>query len=85
VEQALEPGQSLAIAEDALGNPAAVDLTVLAQDRLAEALDQGGLDLRIRAEQMVDDLVARDDGGAVARERLQRLALARPDAAGDGD
>jgi hypothetical protein len=30
VEQALEPGQSLAIAEDALGNPAAVDLTVLA-------------------------------------------------------
>jgi hypothetical protein len=34
---------------------------------------------------MVDDLVARDDGGAVARERLQRLALARPDAAGDGD
>ena len=33
----------------------------------------------------MDDLVARDRRGAVARECAQRLALARPDAAGDRD
>jgi hypothetical protein len=33
----------------------------------------------------VHDLVARDRGGAVAGERLQQLALAGPDAAGDRD
>ena len=37
------------------------------------------------AQQVVDDLVARDRRRAVARERLQRLALARSDAAGDRD
>ena len=56
-----------------------------AEDALAEALDDRALHLRVVAQEVVDDLVARDDRGTVARERAQRLALARADPAGDGD
>src|SRR5205814_5200158 len=48
-------------------------------------IDQRLLHLLVLAEQPVDDLVARDRRRPVARERCERLALPRPDAAGDGD
>ena len=64
----------------------AVDLAVLAEDPVAEALASGAPDLRVGREQLVDDLVARDESAApCARERAQRLALAGADAAGDRD
>ena len=85
VEQAFEPGERLPVAKDALAHLGAVDHTVLVEDSVAETLEHRRFDLGIGANQVVDDLVARDHGGAVPRESLQRLALPRPDAAGDGD
>src|SRR5918994_3655232 len=85
MQQALEPLECLAVVKHELRDTAAVDLAVLAQDLRPQALDHRGLDLGVGADQVMDDLVARDDGGSVARKCLQRLALARPDAACDGD
>ena len=51
----------------------------------SEAVEESGSDLRILRQEAVDDLVARERRGAVARERAQRLGLAGPDPPCDGD
>src|SRR4029450_8221962 len=63
----------------------AVDLIVLVENLLAEALEQRAAHLRVVAQQMVDDLVTGDRRGAVSCERREGLALPRSDPARDGD
>jgi hypothetical protein len=45
MEQALQPGEGVTVAEDALRDPAAVDRAVVAEDPLAKPPDQRGLNL----------------------------------------
>ena len=84
VEQRLQEVELLAVGEDDVGDPRAVDRAVLAEDALPQLVDHRLAHLVVGGEQVVDDLVARDGGGA-GRERRERLALAGADAAGDGD
>src|SRR5262249_15969977 len=85
VEQALQPFELLAVAEDAFGDRAAVDLADVVEDPPAEPLDQLPAHVLVLAQEPVNDLVARHGGGAVAPERVEGLALPRSDAARDGD
>src|SRR5438128_1410176 len=85
MEELLEPLELLAVGEDDLGDRRAVDLAGLVEDPLAEAVEEGTPHLVVVAQQPVDDLVARDHGGAVAREGGEGLAFPRSDAARDGD
>jgi len=62
MQELLEPQELLAIGEHELG-----DVT---PPRRAEPLEQRLADLLVVLDQVVDDLVARDRGGAVPRERL---------------
>ena len=80
----LEPRELGAVGEDDPPDLLPVDLAV-AEDALAPALAQGGLQSLVLAIETVDDVVARDHGRAVARERLQRLALAGCDPARERD
>ena len=85
MEQLLEEVERLAVLEDANGDPFAIGRAVLAEDLLAEALDERALHLGVGREQMVDDLVARDRRGAVPAKRLERRRLAGADPSGDRD
>jgi hypothetical protein len=85
VQQAFEERELLGILEDGLSNALAVGPPVLAEHALSQPFDQRGLHLRVGGEQVVDDLVARDGGGAVGAEGGQGGTLARTDRAGDGD
>ena len=88
VEQMMQHDRTLtegAIGEDDLRDPSPVGPPVLSQHALAEPRDQRFPDRVVRGEQVVDDLVARDRGGAVMAARFERLALPRSDAARDGD
>jgi len=71
VQQLLEPRERVSIVEDHRAERAPVDLTVRRDDAVTEALDDRRLYV-IETQQVVDDLVARDRRGAVARERSQR-------------
>src|SRR4051812_12148390 len=77
VQESFEPREFLAIGEDDRG-----DVRTL---RRPVALEQSPAHLGVVLDQLVDDLVARDRGGAVAAERPKRLALPGADAAGDRD
>src|SRR5206468_8923616 len=79
------PFERLAVGEHDLRDLRAVDLARLVQDAVAEARGQRLAHGRVLTEQAMDDLVAGDDGRAVACEGGEGLALAGPDAAGDGD
>jgi hypothetical protein len=83
VEQLLEEGERVTVAEDDAGDRRAVGSLVGAKYLRAEPLDQRGSDGIVGGEEMVDDLVARDCRGTVPAECLQRGRLARPDATGD--
>src|SRR5205085_7122710 len=85
MQERLEPGELLRVAEDDLCDGGAVDLARLVEDALPEALEQGAAHLVVLADQAVDDLVARDDGRSVTCKGSERLALPRADAARDGD
>src|SRR5512132_1485522 len=85
MQEPLEPEQRVPVPEDHLRNARAVNLAVLAEDLLTEALDHRPLDALVFTDQPMDDLVTRDDGGSMPRERGERLALSRSDAAGDRD
>src|SRR5207249_3710593 len=74
MEETLQPEQLVGITEDALADRAPVGRS--------EPLEEGRTDLVVLVE-LVDDLVARDRGGAVPREGGQRFALPRSDAARD--
>ena len=73
MQQLLEPGELLAVTEHDAPDALPVDLPRVVEHALAEALDDGGLDVWIVAEQVVNDLVARDHRRAVPLEGLQRL------------
>ena len=77
VELRLEPGELGAVGEDDPADLRAVDLAV-AEDALAPALPQGGLQALVLAIEAVDDVVARDHGRAVTRERLRAPRSCRP-------
>ena len=83
MEELLEPRELPAVGEDdrADGGP---DHLVTVEDALPVALAKRRLDLFVLVE-LVYDLVARDRGGAVPRESLERLALAGADPARDRD
>ena len=66
-------------------HPFPVDGSVGAHERLAPALADGVLHLAVGAQELVDDLVARDDRRAVAGEGRERLGLAGADPTRDGD
>jgi hypothetical protein len=83
VEQLLEEGERVTVAEDDAGDRRAVGSLVGAEYLRAEPRDQRGSDGIVGREEMVDDLVARDCRGTVPAECLQRGRLARPDATGD--
>jgi hypothetical protein len=85
VQHRLEEGEFVAVAEHELGDARAVDRPVFAQDALPELAEQLLAHLGVLAEQVMDDLVARDRRGPMLLEGEERLALARTDAAGDGD
>ena len=77
VEQPLEQGERLAVAEDDLRDPRRGRGAVLTEDLLAEPLDDRVADVVVGREQVMDDLVARDRRGAVRAERLERGATSR--------
>ena len=80
MQQLLEPLELVAVGEDDLADARAV------ADRLvAPALANRRAHVRVVREEVVHELVGRQRRGAVARERRERLALARRDAAGDRD
>jgi len=79
VQQLLEPLECVAVVEDGSAEGATVDLTLRRDDAVAEPCDDRRLHV-VATQQVVDDLVARDRGGAVALEGSQRLALPRSDA-----
>jgi hypothetical protein len=84
MEKSLEPRELLRVGEDDLRDPSAVGAR-RTHHISAEPLDERAVHVLVVAQEPVDDLVAGDDRRAMARERLQRLALARPDPAGEGD
>jgi hypothetical protein len=84
VQQLLEPAERLPVVEDDRRKRAAVDLALGGYDSVAHPRHDCIAHVRA-AKQVMNDLVARHCRGAVARERFQRLALARSDAAGDRD
>ena len=85
MEQALEPRESLLVAEDRLGDARPVGSTVLAEHLRAEPFDDRVADVVVRCEQVMDDLVARDRRRAVCAKRFERGRLPRADATGDRD
>ncbi len=85
VQDRLEERELVSVAEHDLGHARSVDRAVLAEDSLTQLADERLADVGVLAEQVMDDLVARDRGGPGFLEREERLALARTDAAGDGD
>ena len=84
MEQLLEPVELGRVVEDDARDRRPIRPT-LADHLLAEALRDLAQNLRIAAEQAVDDLVARSGGGAVTGERLERGALAGADSTRDRD
>src|SRR5207245_9806278 len=80
MEQAREPRELGRIGEDALGDRGAVVDEVASPTLLDRAAH-----LLVAGVQVVDDPVARHRGRTVAREQLERGALARADAAGECD
>ena len=85
VQQLLEEVELGAVGEDHLGDPAAVDRAVVSEHPLPELAHDRLAHLRIRAQEVMDDLVARDGRRTRLLERVQRLALAGADPAGDRD
>ena len=85
VEQAFEPRELLAIAEDRLRDPATVRAAVLTEHPLSEARDDRVAHLVVGREQVVDDLVARDGRGTVRAECLEGGGLAGADSPRDRD
>src|SRR5947207_9429589 len=75
VEEQLEPGKLVAVRENDLRDVGAI--------RRAEAFEERAANLLVVLDQLVDDRVAGDRRGAVARECGERLALAGADTAGD--
>src|SRR5262249_28842012 len=71
--------------EDAERDPLAIGRAVVAQDALAEAIDERTLDLGVGREEVMDDLVARHRRGAVPAEAFERRRLTGADPSGDGD
>jgi hypothetical protein len=84
MEQLLQPVELRRIVEDDSRNRSAI-CPVVADDLGTEALDQLAADLRIFTKKLMDDLIARLRRRTVSCERRERLALAGPDPAGDGD
>jgi hypothetical protein len=85
MEKRFQPGERLPVLEDDLGDGGTVDRAGVVEDAGAELLEQRAPDVRVLAQQLVDDVVARDRRGAMARERLQRLRLPGPDSPRDRD
>src|SRR5215210_744346 len=85
MKQRLEPCELVAAGEDALGDARSIDLALIVQHAVAEPLDDRALHALVGAEEVVDDLVARDGRRAKPRERAERLGLAGADPAGDRD
>jgi hypothetical protein len=84
VKLGLEPGELGAVGEDDPSDLSPVDFAV-AEDPLPPMLAESRLQSVVLAIETVDDVVARDHSRAVTRERSQRLALARRDAARECD
>ena len=85
MQQLLEPVEGRAVAKDPDSDQVTVRRPVLAQDLLAEALDERAPYLRIGLQEVVDDLVARDRRRPVTAKRLEGRALSGADSAGDRD
>ena len=85
MEKGLQPRECLAVVEDDPRDRGAVDLAGVVEDAGAKALQQRRAHLVVVTKEPVDDVVARDCGGAVPRERVQRFGLARSDAPRDRD
>ena len=85
VQQLLEEVELGAVGEDDLGDPGAVDRAVVREHALAELAHDRLAHLRVGAQEVMDDLVARDGRGARLLEREESLALPGADPAGDRD
>src|SRR5437763_5196045 len=85
MQKRLEPGERLGVGEHDRRDRRAVDVAGIVQDARAEALEERGADLGILAEELVDDVVARDRRRAVRCEGLQGRGLTDPDTARDRD
>jgi len=86
MEQPLEPFELAAVGEDARGDVRPVDAAVAVEDAVAPSAPRTASSTSgSPASSSWTDLVARGDSRTVPRERLQGLALARADAACDGD
>src|SRR5262245_26217810 len=85
MQKLLEEVERVAVLEDPECDSLAVGRPVLAEDLLAEPVEQFALDLRVGREEVMDDLVARDRGRAVAAEAFEGRRLAGADPPGDRD
>src|SRR5439155_25823533 len=85
MEQGFEPIELAAVAEHDLRDRSAVHVACVLEHMSAPAVADRRSDLLVGLQELVDDLVARDDGCSVLGERLQGLALPRADSAGDRD
>jgi hypothetical protein len=84
MEELFEPTELAGIAEDDPRDSRAVR-SVGADHLRPKTLDELAPNLRILAEEPVDDCITRDRRRPVTCERLERLALTGPDPAGDRD
>src|SRR5918995_4001143 len=82
MKEPFEPLELSRLAEDHIGDALAVDLPFGADDTRPARGDRRP-HVGVGAEEVVYDLVARDDRGAVPRESAQSLGLASAYAAGD--
>ena len=68
MQELLEKGERAGVVEDDRSDAAPVGDAVVAEDPLAEALDERRFHRRVGAQEVMDDLVARNGRRAVARE-----------------
>ncbi len=85
MQELLEPVQSLPVCEDRLGDARPVGTAVGSEDALSELRDDRVAHVVVARQEVVDDRVARDRGGAMRPKRVERSGLAGADSAGDRD
>jgi len=85
MEKSLEPGEGVAVGEDDLADRGTDGAAPVVERGLAEALPDRVAHAVVLGEKPVDDVVARDHRGAVAREGGERFALPRSDSPRDRD
>src|SRR5262249_15101871 len=83
VGDALEPGELVAVVEDDLAHPLAIDVAVRS-DLPPPALDKSGPNFLV-IEQIVGDAIRRERRRTEPLEGGQHLGLPRPDAPGKAD